>query len=217
MKKRTKLLFVYILTVVFSIVLISCSNTTNTDSKENKSSADSETADIYAKLNDLLKTADYPATVTTKTTKDGHTFTGVYAVTKNDGDYSVEYSYEKLSLFSFTDEGDVVAPEGFKTTCTGRIKVKDGKIVEKDGAETDISVEMLSAQGITLAETTLSDTKTENGIFTANVDSLKTVAGWDVATSAATIEITYTDVKITKIVLGYSTSSYYSEITYMFA
>jgi len=220
MKKRS--LFIIATTVVvllLALVFNACGITggSGSESSEEKKGKTSTETDIYTTLNAMLNNVGYPMTLTTKTMENGYVFNGSYAITGTEDSYSVNYSYEKLSTFEITDSGEIILPDGFKTTVTGNMKVKDGKIIERDGAEADISVEVLSAQGITLAETTLSNTKTANGIFTANVDSLKTVAGWDVATSAATIEITYTDVKITKIVLGYSTSSYYSEITYMFA
>ena len=220
MKKRMKNLLLCAFAVLIILTMVSCgnteTNTPDTGSEDNNTNTDVVTEDIYVKLNALLAAADYPATVTTKTTEDGHTLNGSYAVTKEGDVYSVDYSYEKLSLFTFTEGGDVVAPDAFKTTYTGRIKVQGGKIIEKDGAEADLSVESLTVKGITLSQAALSDETTEDGLFSAKIDSLKTVTGSDVTATAASIEISYSDTKITKIVLRYVTSAYQTEIVYLF-
>ena len=164
----------------------------------------------------MLQNVSFPVTLTSKTIEDDIEFDGTYTIIENEGTYSISYSYEELSTFSVND-GVIVAPESFKTTQTGSMKVKDGKVIERNGAEANISVTALDVQGITLSQSALTDVRTENGTFSATVSSLQTVTGMTTAVTSASISITYNDTKITRLVLTYATSSYSTTITYAFS
>ena len=219
MKKRS--LFIIATTVVvllLALVFNACGITggTGSESSEEKKGKTSTETDIYTTLNAMLNNVGYPMTLTTKTMENGYAFNGSYAITGTEDSYSVNYSYEKLSTFEITDSGEIILPDGFKTTVTGNMKVKDGKIIERDGAEANINTEALSVRGMTLSENDLSNVKTENGVFSASITSLQAVTGLDASVTAATISITYNETKITKMTLNYSTSSSQTEFTYSF-
>ena len=215
MKKKIIFLLVCIMIVSVMLILISCGlmNSGSTETTTSKS----ETVDIYSTINALLNNVDYPITLTTKTTENGYQFMGQYVIAKTGDIYSAEYSYEKASTFGFTDKDEIILPAGFKTTYTGNIKVKNGIIIEKNGAESNVSVQMLTAKGFALSESALSGVKTSNNTFSAEITSFNSVTGLDVDAESASINITYTDEKITKMTLSYSTSFYKSEITYTFS
>lgn len=219
MKKRS--LFIIATTVVvllLALVFNACGITggTGSESSEEKKGKTSTETDIYTTLNAMLNNVGYPMTLTTKTMENGYAFNGSYAITGTEDSYSVNYSYEKLSTFEITDSGEIILPDGFKTTVTGNMKVKDGKIIERDGAEANINTEALSVREMTISENALSNVKTENGVFSASITSLQAVTGLDVSVTAATISITYNETKITQMTLNYLTSSSQTEFKYSF-
>ena len=216
MKKKLFLISILcILTVFCTSILFACGNMGSNKTRDGSTVAVTAThSDVYKTINKLLKRIEYPVTLTTTITKGRSVFYGEYYVTESeDGIYTVDYSYERLSYFAITDNDEIVTPENYKTRYTGRIKVKDGKIIEKKGAEVDIPVEALNV-GITLSESILTDVETSEGRFSADVTSLQEVAGLSVEADSASIDISYNDTKITEITLSFTTSSYHAEIKY---
>jgi len=207
MKKKS----VIILTVTVILAALTLAFAACGKKEENQTQTD-----VYTQLNAMLGEAGYPAVLTSKTTENGYVFNGTYTIAESEGTYTVEYSYEKLSTFGISDAGEITLPEDFKTTCTGSLKVRDGKIVEQNGAEANLSPEALTVSGIHLSEASLTDVADENGTFSATVTSLQTVTGITSAATSATLVITHTDTAVTRLKLTYVTASYQTEITYEF-
>ena len=218
MNKKTGFVIFILLVIIVVLVVVCLRTCRKKDALSNaESSAEPQSREeLYAQLNSLLNNVGYPVILTVKTTEDGNVFNGSYTITEHGDVRAANYSYEKLSTFEINGD-DVVIPNDFKTTYTGRIKIKDGKIIEQNGAAINVAVEALNAGGLTLSASALENVKTDRGNFSADITSLKTVTGMDVAATGAKINISYTDVKITTIVLSYSASSYHTEMTYRFS
>ncbi len=217
-KKSVIFIVTAVIVALMTLVFNACGKTESTSSSNTDTTTSPTTqTDVYTQLNQMLSTAGYPVTLTTKTTENNYVFRSDYSITEESGTCSVDYSYERLSTFVITDDGEIILPEDFKTTYTGNVKVRNGKIIEQDGAEVDIDVSAFDVKGITLSESALTNVQTSEGSFSAKIPSLKTVAGIDVNSSDAAIAIQYTDAKITKITITYSTASYQSEMVYKFS
>lgn len=218
MNNKKSVIIIIVLIAIIAVLVVVCLRTCRKNdvmpSVESEDASQTPT-DICAHLNTLLNTVGYPVILTVKTTEDGNVFNGNYTITEHGDVRAADYSYEKLSTFEIGDD-DVVIPEDFKTTYTGRIKIKDGKIIEQNGAALNVAIEALNVRGLALPTSALTNVKAERGLFSADITSLKTVTGLDLAASDAKINITYTDAKITTIVLSYSTTSYHTEMTYRF-
>ena len=197
------------MTVLFSLLTVSC----GMEEEEESTKAEVE-VDIYAKLNRMLKKAEYPVTLTTEIAEGGNVFSGRYLIKENEDSYSVDFSYDRLNYFTVTTEGKIVKPSGYKKTFSGSVKIKDGKITEKNGDEVDISVEAFSVRNFTLSEGTLTNVQKSEGRFSADIASLQAVTGLTDEVENATIEILYGEVKVTKVTLTYSTESYRAEMSY---
>ncbi|MBO4539975.1 MAG: hypothetical protein J5781_06820 [Clostridia bacterium] len=214
MKKILRFIIIFALVATVMTTLASCNLFgSNSSEKNNQSQSD---ADICTKLNALLSDIRYPVVLTSKTTENGYPFVGRYVVTESGDTYSVEYSYEKLGTFEITEDDRIVAPEGFRITYTGNMKVKNGVIIEKDGADANVSVQMLNAKNVSFSPSALKNVKTSGGTFSADITSLRDVTGWDLTTNGASVNIVYTDTQITKMTLAYSTQTYQTELTYAF-
>jgi len=215
--KKPAIIIIVLIVIIVALVVVclrTCRKGDEMFSVESENVSQTPT-DICAHLNSLLNSIGYPVILTVKTTEGENVFNGNYTITEHGDVRAADYSYEKLSTFEINGD-DVVIPESFKTTCTGRIKVKDGKIIEQNGAAINVAVESLDVRGLSLLGSALANVKTARGIFSADITSLKTVTGIDIAATDAKINITYTDAKITTIVLSYSTTSYHTEMTYRF-
>lgn len=215
MKKKSAFMIV-LLVVVLACALIL--NACGSESSGGENGGETQTQnELYTRLNTMLANVGYPVTLTSKTTENGVVFNGNYTITKTGDTYSVSYSYEKLSTFGVSATGEITVPEDYKTTCTGNMKIRNGKIVEQNGAEANVAVESLNVSGITLSETALTNVQNTSGSFSADVSSLKTTTGLDVNARDAKITIQYTDAGIVKITLTYSTAAYQAEISYRFS
>ncbi len=191
------------------VSIVACTNPSKESSSVNESNA-------IESINEFLKQVSYPITITSKVTKDGDDFNGTYAITMNNDTAVVVYSYEILSTFKLVN-GEYVVPESYKETVSGSVKIKNGKVIEQNGATVNLSSEVFNVQGISLSESVLKNVEVNNGTFSADVTSLQSLTGIDIVASNAKLNITYTDTKITKLVISYSTDSYQSEITYNFS
>ena len=213
--KKPAIIIIILIAIIVALVAVCFRTCRKKNAPDDVEGANQTQTDIYVKLNSLLNGIGYPVILSTKTREGENVFNGSYTITEHGDIRAASYSYEKLSTFEIRDD-EVVIPEDFKTTCSGRIKIKNGKIIEQNGAALNLSVETLDVKGLSLTESALTNVKTERGIFSADITSLKTVAGIDLAANDAKISIAYTDAKITKIVLSYAASSYRTEMTYRF-
>lgn len=213
--KKPAIIIIILIAIIVALVVVCFRTCRKKNAPDDVEGANQTQTDIYVKLNSLLNGIGYPVILSTKTREGENVFNGNYTITEHGDVRAASYSYEKLSTFEIRDD-EVVIPEDFKTTYTGRIKIKNGKIIEQNGAALNLFVETLDVKGLSLTESALTNVKTERGIFSADITSLKTVAGIDLAANDAKISIAYTDAKITKIVLSYAASSYRTEMTYRF-
>ncbi len=213
--KKSAIIIIVLIAIIVALVVVCFRTCRKKNAPDDAEGANQAQTDIYVKLNSLLNGIGYPVILTVKTTEGENVFNGSYTITEHGDVRAASYSYEKLNTFEIRDD-EVVIPEDFKTTCSGQIKTKNGKIIEQNGAALNLSVEALDVKGFSLTESALTNVKTERGIFSADITSLKTVTGIDLAANDAKINITYTDAKITTIVLSYSTTSHHTEMTYRF-
>ena len=206
--KKIKYVFILLLIGMLTFAFAACKDKNNDEEGKVGDNA-------YGAINDLIGKVSCPFTITSKTTADGDTFNGTYVVTESNGVVSVAYSYEELSTFE-TVNGELVAPPDYKRTATGSVKIKDGKVIELSGEEANLSAEAFNLSSIVLSEDKLSEVTVGDGEFSAKITSLKAVTGIDVSAESATIDIKYTEEKITSLTLSYSTSSCQTEIKYAF-
>lgn len=209
-----KIKFIALLILIAGLVL-SCIACTEDNTSEENDSTLGEDNTIYNKLNKQLQNVSYPFTLSAKITEDGDVFNGSYIVTEVSGIITVEYSYEKLSTYTIVND-EIVAPDSYKTTVTGSAKIMDDKVIEQNGETINLSAESFNVSGISLSEANLTDVQTGDGNFSAIISSLTSVTGLNISATDATINISYTETSITKIVLTYSTSSYKMEMSYTF-
>ena len=212
--KKPAIIIVILIVIIVALVIVCLRTCRKNDVLANVKKNQSQT-EVCEHLNSLLSNVGYPVILTTKTTEKGNVFNGNYTITEHGDVRAASYSYEKLSAFEIGDD-DVVIPDDFKTTLTGQIKIKNGKIIEQNGAALNVAIEALNVKSLSLSESLLTNVKSEAGAFSADIISLNSVMNIDFATTDAKIDVAYTDTKITKIVLSYATSSYRTEMTYRF-
>lgn len=211
--KKIKFIVSIILMSCLVFACIACTGKNNPSGENNLTPGGEKT--VYDLLNEQLRNVSYPFTLTTKVTEDGDVFNGTYTVTEAAGTITVDYSYEKLSAYT-TVNGELVAPDSYKTTVTGSAKISDGKVIEQNGATVNLSAEAFNVAEISLSEDNFTDVQMGDGRFSAKISSLQSFAGLNISVKDASISIAYNETKITKMVLTYSTASYQSEVTYVF-
>ncbi len=159
----------------------------------------------YDKLNSLIAKTPSSVQLSVSVTLDGETLTGEYDTTATDGGYTVEYSYEKFNTFEETDGGYVV-PDEIKSTFEGSIVVKDGKIVEQDGADADISFDQMTAAGLKFDAEYFKNEVSEDERFSADVTDPDAFLQGDVDCTAMKVEVRYNDEAIASLVISYTSS-----------
>ena len=203
--KKLRIIAVIMLLILAASVFVAC---------ENKNETTDET-DVYAIVNALLGKVSYPFTVTTKVTEGEDVFNGTYRVAADGDAVKVDYSYEKLATFGIAD-GVLVAPDGYKETVAGSVRIKDGKVTEQNGAEVNLSAEAFTVSGISLIKDALTEVKTGEGSFSAKATSLKSLTGIDLNAENVTVNISYTAEKVSTLKVSYSAGDCQTEILYSF-
>ncbi len=153
-------------------------------------SLDTPEATVYNILNALVDKEYSKVTLSVKTTTDSDTLQGSYTVESKSDAFLVTYSYEKLN--EFTEVGGVISPPAdAKSTVNGRMKIKDGKIIEQDGEGANIAIEQLNVSGLSFKESYFVNVKTENGSFSADVTSANDLLGFNIPCENMKINVSY--------------------------
>lgn len=165
-------------------------------------------------LNRLISKESKSLSLTVKTTTAEDTLTGSYNINKVDDAYTVSYSYEKLNGYEEID-GVIVPPTEYKSTIQGTMKVKDGIVIEQDGASVNIALESLSASGLSFNKDYFANISNREGVFKADVVDTQGFIGYDAEISNMQVEVTYSLTNISRIKITYSTSTASVELLYV--
>lgn len=165
-------------------------------------------------LNRLISKESKSLSLTVKTTTAEDTLTGSYNINKVDDAYTVSYSYEKLNGYEEID-GVIVPPTEYKSTIQGTMKVKDGIVIEQDGASVNIALESLSVSGLSFNKDYFANISNREGVFKADVIDTQGFIGYDAEISNMQVEVTYSLTNISRIKITYSTSTASVELLYV--
>ena len=169
----------------------------------------------FAAINALIKNVSYPFTLSVTVTEGEDAFNGTYRIAAEGDAVKVDYSIEKLAVFD-TSGGKIVAPESYKTTVTGSLKIKDGAVIEQSGEAPTAPAEAFDVSGITLNENALTEVKIGDGKLTAKATSLRSLTGINADAENVRVEVTYTAEKISTLKISYSSAFHGTEMIYSF-
>ncbi len=151
------------------------------------------------KINELFDEAtEY--TVTVKTTTDGVELIGVYVFECFENGYTVSYDAERLNKINADDLSD-----GFKRSVVGTVTVLNDLVVSNTGDLVDLPKRLnFNFSGKCLSEITDAD-----GRMTAKVTDVEAFTGGTKTADVRDMSVSteYTDEKLVKTVLNYSTDS----------
>lgn len=123
---------------------------------------------VYDNLNNLVQKR-YSSVTISVTTNDGtDELNGTYMLTENNGVVSVAYSYEQLATFE-EEDSKLVAPENRVVTKSGTAKLQNGKVIEGNADELNISASSLTISNLKFAEEYFASISQTEGEFSAYV------------------------------------------------
>lgn len=162
--------------------------------------------DPYDTLNKLIAKTPSSVELHVTITMDGETLNSEYAVTEQENGYRVVYTYERLSTFDETEDGFTI-PDSVKTLFEGSIVVKDGKIVEQNGAEADLSFEQMTAAGVKFDETYFSNAMITEDSIKADVKDPAAFFLQELECTNMKMETRFTEEAITSLLVNYVSSN----------
>ena len=175
-----------------------------------------QTKTVYDTLNTLIAKDVAKLTLTLKTTTNQDTLTGTYNVTKSNDIYTVTYSYEKLNGYEEVD-GVIVPPSEYKSTVQGTMKVKNGTVIQQDGENVNINVNVLNVNGLSFQESYFANVSDQAGLFKADVINVKGLMGYAVDALNMKVEVGYSSSNISHIRITYLSNSSSVELLYVLA
>lgn len=171
---------------------------------------------VYDTLNRLVAKEAETVTLTVSSTLNGETLTGSYEA-KTEGDkVKVTYSFEQMNVIEKDADGNYIVPDTAKSTKEGSMVVSHGKVIEQNGAAADLTIEAVTAAGITFHEEYFSDISIKEGEFSAAVGSPAAFLGQQITCTAMRVKVAYTENAISSIELSY-TASGGAQIAYRYA
>lgn len=169
-----------------------------------------KTKTVYEVLNDLAAKQRDKVTLTVVTTVGEDTLTSTYNATVADGATKVEYSVQSLAKLS----ADCATTARVETK-SGSYVVKDGKVVQQDGQNCDISLDNVTLGKINFAKAYFKDVQDVEGKFAAKVVDADGFVGNKNATDM-TVEVAYTKDAISSLKITYTLSNAAVTMTYTF-
>lgn len=120
----------------------------------------------------------------------GNTLSGSYETKAVADGYTVEYSYQQFATVA-ENGGELVFPDAAVVTKSGKMTVRSGEIVSREGDGADLPLGTLTAAGMHFDEKNFSSPEEEAGKFSAQiVDPAKFSEG--LTGSGARLEALYT-------------------------
>lgn len=170
---------------------------------------------VYEVLDDLVKQEYANIILSITTEKDNKSLYGNYIFSKNGEEITVDYSFQQFTSFKEVN-GELVAPEKEKETLSGKITYKNGKVVDASGDELNISIETISASGLSFDKSYFSNTVSDDKKFVATVKNPNGFMGVTEATEV-TVEVAFSSNAIQKITINYKQGDYANTLVYTFA
>lgn len=138
-------------------------------------------------------------------------------IVSSDGDMQeIDYSYEQRATFDEVD-GEIVAPDNFIVTKTGKITKNGDKIVDQNGESLDGSQAVIVAFGFLFQESLFTDATFGSSSFTASVTNPAAFVGSnDFAGTDMKVQVTFADNAFKTMNLQYSLTNATVNATYTF-
>lgn len=162
-----------------------------------------EVTDVYAELNKMAEVTYTKFTVDVASTMNGSELKSRYEVSISGNTSNISYSYEKLNTFEIV-EGELIAPEEYKTVKTGTLVVKGDKIIEQNGEKIDISVDKITSPKLTFEKSYFRNVSDEKGNFSADVTNVSGFIGKEIKCSDMSTTIKYSNGKFTSVTISYT-------------
>lgn len=204
-----KKLVVVCILLVCVLAFVGCGRTTDKGNKK-------KTESVYDVLNDIIK-VNYSVVELDVTVTNSERLNGKYISTAIDGGYRVEYKYERINTFTEVD-GEIIAPEEYKSELSGSAIVKNGAITEQSGAELSVPLSGLTAANFKFKKDYFENVTEKDGEFTAlKVKNIKAFLGETVACADMSVVVTYTKTELKSVSISYVTSEHNQTLlTYTF-
>ena len=130
--------------------------------------------------------------------------------------YRVTYSYQKFNTFE-EEGGEYQIPGTDVSSVEGNMLVSDGKIIEQNGAPSDITVEQITASGVKFAASCFTDVKQTEGSFQAKVSDPSAFLQEEISCTDMTVSVSYGEI-ISSMKIAYtSAGGAQVELEYTFA
>ncbi len=158
------------------------------------------------RLNDLMDGGVYSSMTlkTSITSSDGTKLNGEYVFVETDEGTNVRYSVEQLSSFDL--DGEISAPDSYKTVLCGSVTLSGGAVVKQEGDSLSIDYKEIKYPHFTFDSDNMTDIVDNPGSFSASVKSFSKFFGATIAGSDLRVSVFYTDISITDITVTYTSN-----------
>ena len=152
---------------------------------------------IFTKDNSLVN-------IEVKTVTNEKSLASMYTVVKETNGEKITYSIEKLSTFEEVN-GEYIVPESYKTTIKGEVLLSNGAVVSQSGDIADLDFTKTEIPKFKFNEGYFSNVQDNAGKFTADVTNPSGFLGAEISCSNMSVTVSYSENKISEIILNYST------------
>ena len=205
MKKKLWISVLLLITAMFAALSLVACKKPNTEKT------------VYGLLNKLIAAEKNSVTLDLSLTQSGETLTGKYVAKNEANGMKVTYTFERLNPIEKNEDGTYTFPTEVKSSHSGSMVLRDGKVVEQDGETADITIESITASGVKFEEGSFKNVKTENGKFTAEVSSPAAFLQQELSCEGMKVEVSYTESAITSLKITYTAAGADVSMAYTFA
>lgn len=145
---------------------------------------------------------------------DGDTLSGTYEAEAAEGGYTVRYSYEQMATIGGED-GELVFPDEPVAVKSGRMTVRGGEIVSREGDEADLPLGCLTPAGLDFSEKNFANVQTGEGSFSAALTSPDAFIGGLTGTDGR-VDVSYAEGGLLSLTLVYRNGLFAVEMRYTF-
>lgn len=163
-----------------------------------------------------LRSTTFPITVTSKMTIGQEVYNGEYVANRANGTFTAVYSYEQAAKITIGEDGKIVMPESAIETKTGNLTIKNGNIVEENGAACNLPISLFQTQQMTLDEDYLTDVVIGDGMISAKVIDAGKALGFAAEATNVSVNVTCTDTAVKNMTIAYNAGNVRVELNYKF-
>ena len=162
--------------------------------------------DPYSNIGDMLEADHKKVELTVTVNAMEGELTSKYTLVNNGSNKKMTYTYEKLNTFDKVN-GSYVIPESYKSTYSGSVTVENGRIVEQNGAQTDIDIESVASPKFEFNEDCFSSALIKEGYFEADISDPNTFLGVEGVYNSTKVVIKHDSEKINEMTVSYVSGS----------